>query len=94
MLTKRQKDALTFISDFQRKNNRTPSLGDVGRHLGGISRGNVANMLDRMELRGVIRRVVGAQIEILRGPRGKQPPFDGAIPIYDAQTREIRGWLA
>jgi repressor LexA len=103
MLTKRQKDALEFIAYWQAKRRgQTPSMTQIKAGLGLNSKANVHRLVSCLEERGFIERDshncgshVTRPIRILKtAGGGKQPPFQGAIPIYDAATHEIRGWLA
>lgn len=98
MLTKRQRDVLTFIATYQRKTGGvSPSTADIAAGIGVVSKGNATAYLDALEERGFIRRLANRSraIEILKPvPGGKEPPKGrNRIPIYDADTLQIRGYL-
>jgi repressor LexA len=98
MLTKRQRECLTFIESYQtRHKGWPPTMDELAVGLSLKSKGaGTDQLLRQLEDRGYIRRHrhSNRSIEVLKSAGGKQPPFKGAIPIYDARTHEIRGWLA
>lgn len=98
MLTQRQKNVLTFIRDYQKRaGGVTPSRREIAAGVNLKSVGNIVEVIDALEERGFIRRLAGRAraIEILKPvPGGKEPPRDtGRIPIYDAATHQLRGYL-
>ena len=69
MLTKRQADTLAFIVAYTKKNNGvSPSFVEICAHLGSASKSHVYGLLQRLEIRGFIRRLPGRArgIEVLR----------------------------
>lgn len=96
MLTKRQQRVLTFIETYQvREGGVSPSCAEIADGLGLSSKGKASVALADLEAAGFIRRLhlKARAIEVLR-TGGKAPPFPGAVPIYDAATHNIRGWIA
>ena len=98
MLTSRQRDVLVFIRAYQQRTGGvSPSCDNIAEGIGLISKGNVSRILTALEERGFIRRLSGhcRAIEVIRtAPGGKEPPTStGKIPIYDADTLKIRGYL-
>lgn len=98
MLTKRQRECLVFIETYQAAHKGwPPTMNELADGLGLRSKGaGTDQLLRQLESRGFIRRHRNSNrsIEILKSAGGKQPPFPGAIPIYDARTNEIRSWIA
>lgn len=92
MLTRRQRDVLVFIRDYQNREGAvSPACTDIAEGLGIVSKGNVSAHLTALEQRGYIRRLFGRAraIEIL-----KPPTSAVRIPIYDAATHQIRGYVS
>lgn len=56
-LTPRQRDALTFIAATIGNTGAAPSVEEIGTALGLRSKGAVAQLLQRLESRGAIRRL-------------------------------------
>lgn len=59
-LTARQAELLAFIRSSIKHNGCAPSYAEMAGAMGIASRGAVAGMVDRLEERGVIRRVAGS----------------------------------
>lgn len=78
-LTRRQADALRFITGFLEANGFCPTFAEIGRGLDLVSKSHVARLLDGLEDRGAIRRPYrGANsIELLLPPALPRAP-DGA----------------
>lgn len=98
MLTKRQRDVLVFIQSYQKQEGGvSPSCDDIAAGIGIQSKGSVSRMVSGLEARGFIRRVPNRYraIEVLKPvPGGKESPKStGRIPIYDADTLQLRGYL-
>jgi SOS-response transcriptional repressor LexA len=94
MLLNKHHRILSFIEQYQAtEGGVSPSCQEIADAVGFASKGWISQSLVDLEAAGKIRRLKGRRrnIEVLRG--GKQPPFPGAIPIYDAKTNAIRGWL-
>lgn len=91
MLTKRQRDALTFLEAFQRRyEGATPTIAQIadGLRISGLGRAHA--ILKSLEERGFIARGPRTYhaprvIEILRNT--------ARIPIFDADTLQLRGYL-
>lgn len=66
-LTPRQMDALRFIAGFQQAKGFSPSFEEIGGGLGLSSKHSVASLLDRLEERRAIRRLIDRRraIEVL-----------------------------
>lgn len=81
-------EVLLFIEAYLRKTGGvSPSQAEIARHFGLTSRGSATfNALKTLEARGKIRQLRGARraIEVLQSP----------IPIYDAATHQIRGYVS
>lgn len=56
-LTARQAELLAFIKSSIKRDGRAPSYAEMAGALGTSSRGAVAGMVDRLEARGVVRRL-------------------------------------
>lgn len=57
-LTHRQADLLAFIKRYQAANaGVSPTFAEMGRALGGISKGNIARLVDGLAERGRIRKI-------------------------------------
>jgi hypothetical protein len=97
-ITDREIALLKFVEKYQRKHaGVTPNFREIAVALGLKSKSSISDAITALERTGYIRRLRdrARAIEILRpASGGKTPPFEGAIPIYDARTHEIRGWLA
>jgi repressor LexA len=98
MLTKRQRDVLVFITNYQkREGGVSPSCDDIRVGLGLKSRGRIPLILRALEERGFIRRLAhrNRAIAVIRAaPGGKEPPrATTRIPIFDADTLQLRGYL-
>lgn len=97
MKQRSQTRLLAFIESYQRQSGGvSPSFKEMQDATGRGSYGGLTRSLDRLEAQGFIRRLPNKRraIEVLRLSLPKQPPFAGAIPIYDADTHQIRGWLS
>lgn len=70
MVTRRQHDALKFISAFQTKNGYCPSGSEIATGMGLKARSGVVRILVELERRGFIRRLRGKKraIEVIRMP--------------------------
>lgn len=93
MLTPRQKETLDFIVRYQRENGGvSPCLTEIGAALKIASKGPVHRLLTQLEVRGFIVRAKCKQrwIEVLSVP---EKPAPKRIPIYDARTLKLRGYL-
>ena len=79
---------LVFIEAYLRKTGGvSPSQSEIAKHFGLTSRGSATfNALKALEARGKIRQRPGARraIEVLQSP----------IPIFDAATHQIRGYVS
>lgn len=92
MLTRRQRDVLVFIEAYQRREGGvSPSCEEIAKGVGSKSKGRASQILRDLEFRGFIRRLKhrNRAIEVLKSP----PPGIARIPIYDAQTHQIRGYV-
>ena len=91
MLPPRQKEVLDFIVSFMRANDGvSPTPPEIGDSIGNTNKTPTFYILKQLELRGYIRRLhrkVRA-IEVLRESPAKP------IPIYDAATPQIRGYVS
>lgn len=98
MLTKRQLKVLNFLEAYQRaEGGVSPSVIEIAEHLGVNSKSNAVEVLAALEERGFIRRLPHRcrAIEILKlapGGRGPTPP-PNRIPVYDAETLQLREYL-
>lgn len=98
MLTKRQRDCLIFIADFQkREGGVSPSMAEIADGMGLSCRAKAHYHLTSLEERGFIQRIHNRAraIEILKPvPGGKEPPKRTTrIPIFDADTLQLNGYL-
>jgi len=101
MLTARQRDLLVFIEDTQLKTGDTPTYPKMMAALGLKSKNGINRMLNALIERGFIWRQAfdpgrghSPAIVILRSATGgKTPPDPTRIPIYDADTLQLRGYL-
>lgn len=79
---------LCFVQSYLRQTGGvSPSQTEIAKHFGLTSRGATTfRALKALEARGYIRQHPGAKraIEVLRPP----------IPIYDAETHQIRGYVS
>lgn len=85
MLTRRQKQCLDFIGRFQRETGGvSPSFTQIMSAMNIASKSHVARLLAGLEANGSIRRLARKHcaIEVI------------SIPIYDAQTHQIRGYVS
>lgn len=77
---------LEAIRSYQRDNDGvSPACTDIAKTIGISSKGRVSEALTALESEGRIRRLAGRcrAIEII-----------APIPIYDAATHEIRGYVS
>lgn len=84
-LTKRQRQLLDYLSDFQSKEGLMPSTREIQSHFGFASQTAAMSHLRALERKGAIRRLPGkARAVVLAGstPRGRvrEIPVYGAIP--------------
>lgn len=99
MLTKRQKDCLLFIQDYQKRTGGvSPLYDEIKAGLSLANKSNVHRLVSALEERGFLRRIPAAprSIQIIRtAPSGKPPPppTDNRIPIYRASDHKIMGYL-
>lgn len=89
MLTAKQKALHSFIAVYQKRNDGvSPSFAEMRDAMGLASKSGVHRHLEAMEKRGAIRRLHNRHqaIEVLdlRAQR---------IPIFDARTHKIRGYI-
>ena len=56
MVTRRQRQVLDYVQGYLRRHGYSPSLEEIGRHLGVTSLATVHKHLTRLEDRGAIRR--------------------------------------
>ena len=91
-----------FIEDFQRRRaGKTPTYPQIMGGLGLKSKNGVNRMVTALQERGFIARerfVPGerstAQIVVLKSVLGTSvKPIPGRIPIFDADTLQLRGFL-
>jgi repressor LexA len=78
VVTRRQRQVLDFVQGYLRRHGYSPSLEEIGRHLGVTSLATVHKHLTRLEGRGAIRRRAhqSRSVEVVGGPeRG------GATPV-------------
>ena len=91
MLTPRQKECLDFIIRYQRESGGvSPSVVDINLATGSVAKsGNGHRFLQDLEERGFIRRLPfkARAIEVLQASPSKP------IPIYDARTLQLKGYL-
>lgn len=80
--TPRQMDALRFIQGHLEAKGYAPSFSEIGEALGLHGKSGVARLLDGLEERGAIRRMVqcARSIDVLERPVIARAP-DGA-PLY------------
>jgi len=66
-LTRRQRDALAFIKNFQIENGYSPSYDEIGAALG-LAKSGVHRVVIGLETRGAVRRFpkLARAIEVLR----------------------------
>lgn len=95
MLTKRQRDVLSFVQTYQeREGGVSPSCDEIAVGVGIQSKGRTSQVLKALEERGFIRRLAGRcrAIEILK-PVPEQIRLRFRVPIYDANTHALKGYL-
>lgn len=84
------RDVLVFVEEYISLNGGvSPSQTDIADALGVNSRGgSTVNALRALEIGGYIRRVPhrNRAIEVLR-------PVRDRIPVYDAETHQLREYL-
>jgi repressor LexA len=100
MLTSRQRDALIFIEDYQREQGRSPTYPEIADGLSISSKSGVHRLVTGLEERGFLARAhqhgnhVPCLIVLRTVTGGKTPPHSyGLVPVYDASTHQIRGWV-
>jgi len=78
VVTRRQRQVLDYVQGYLRRHGYSPSLEEIGRHLGVTSLATVHKHLTRLEGRGAIRRRAhqSRSVEVVGGP-GK----DGSVPV-------------
>ena len=66
-LTRKQRDALAFIKNFQIENEYSPSYDEIGAALG-LSKSGVHRLVTGLETRGAVRRFprLARAIEVLQ----------------------------
>lgn len=90
MLNNRMRRALTAIVNYQRATGGvSPAGSEIATAMGMTSKGRVSQILSELERAGYIRRISGRSrsIEVLR-------TGDTTIPIFDADTHQIRGYVS
>lgn len=90
MLTRRQNDCLQWIVGFMRLNGGvSPTMDEIRDGLGLDNKGGAHRMIKALEERGFIARMPrrARAIEVLRTAPSPR------IPIYDADTLQLRGYL-
>lgn len=102
MLTKRQKDCLEFIQTYHAfSEGKSPTLEEIREGLEVSNKSNVHRLLNSLEERGFIERpkraranapfadeiAVARCINVLKSAAP-------SIPIYDADTLQIRGFIS
>ena len=91
MLTHKQKQVLDFIVDYQRDNDGlSPLQPEIQAALGFSSRSRVFYILNSLQERGYIWRAPHQQ----RGIEVRRTAPAAPIPIYDAATHQIRGYVS
>ncbi len=96
MLTKRQRDALVFISAFKRNNHdKTPSYEAIAEALGIGCKSGVHRLVHGLQDRGYIaREPAGREIHLLKTVTGGHiPPPRNRVPIYRAGDHKLMGYL-
>ena len=98
MLTDRMRECLLFIADYQKKSGGvSPSFTEIRDAVGRNSQRNVQDWLGALEERGFIKRLPNRAraIQIVKPIPGAKPLRGRAkrIPIFDAKTHAIRGYL-
>jgi len=77
VVTRRQRQVLDYVQGYLRRHGYSPSLEEIGRHLGVTSLATVHKHLTRLEGRGAIRRRAhqSRSVEVIPSERG------GAAPV-------------
>ena len=89
MLTRKQHELLTFINRHLRETGFSPSFEEMKLALNLKSKSGIHRLITALEERGFIRKGTGQRaIEVLRESAAKP------IPIYDAATHQIRGYVS
>ena len=96
MVTRRQRQVLDYVQGFLRRHGYSPSLEEIGRHLGVTSLATVHKHLTRLEGRGAIRRRAhqSRSVEVVSGSEkgGATVPLLGRVaagrPIEPVEVAE------
>lgn len=76
---------LAAIATYQRENGGiSPACTDIAKAIGIVSKGRVSEALSALEEAGRIRRLAR---------RARAIEIVAPIPIYDAETHALRGYL-
>jgi repressor LexA len=87
MLVAKHHRILNFIQQYQaNEGGVSPSCQEIADGVGFASKGWISRSLVDLEAAGKIRR--------LKGRRRNIEVLPDAIPIYDADTNQIRGWVS
>jgi repressor LexA len=104
-LTRRQKQILDFIQEFITTNGYSPSLEEIGRHLGLSSVATVHKHVTNLVRKGLLRRAWNQHrsLEVVaenQAPRAVVVPLVAAIPagrpgeaVGESETLSIPAWL-
>ena len=96
MVTRRQRQVLDYVQGYLRRHGYSPSLEEIGRHLGVTSLATVHKHLTRLEGRGAIRRRAhqSRSVEVVSGSEkgGATVPLLGRVaagrPIEPVEVAE------
>ena len=98
VLTKRQKQVLDFVTRFLDEKGYSPSLMEIGEHLGLTSAATVHKHVDNLRRKGLVRKVWNANRSLELTPaalgiRAIRLPLAGRVaagqPIEGVEEREV-----
>lgn len=83
-LTKRQKEILDFLEEFQVENGYSPSFEEIARHFGYTSLATVHEHLENLRHKGYIRKSYNASRSIELVPSSAAAAAAVELPLYGA----------
>lgn len=95
MLTKRQRDCLLFLQDYQDRHGDTPSFDTMAEALNVAAKSSIHRLVSGLVERGFILHERGSkEIHIVRTVGGgKAPPTPGRVPIFRSGDHKLMGYL-